>query len=235
MEVKLHGNTKYKYPFEKECKICGQSFLTYNHTQALRNKVCSDICRNKAVSISKKGKIRVPNPICLECKMEFSHAEKRRDAKRKQKYCSNKCYGLAKSRDEKSNKHMRNISKLGRSSWTEESYKSYSEKMSGKNNSAWKGGVTIFRKHGNYSGVKYIRCPKEYLQMARKDGYIMEHRLIVAQQLNRILLRQEVVHHIDHDPTNNNIKNLMLFANNKLHKMYEAGHKVSYLWSGNEI
>jgi hypothetical protein len=40
-------------------------------------------------------------------------------------------------------------------------------------NPAWKGGVTYFKTHGNYIGVKYVRCPEEYLVMARKDGYVM--------------------------------------------------------------
>ena len=56
--------------------------------------------------------------------------------------------------------------------------------------------------------------------MSRKDGYIMEHRLIMAKNLGRLLTRTEVVHHIDHNPSNNYIKNLLLFANNKLHKNY---------------
>ena len=81
----------------------------------------------------------------------------------------------------------------------------------GENNPAWKGGVTYFKKKGNYTGVKYVRCPEQFLPMARKDGYVMEHRLIVAQHLGRPLKRTEVVHHIDHDPSNNDPANLMLF------------------------
>ena len=58
--------------------------------------------------------------------------------------------------------------------------------------------------------------------MARTDGYVMEHRLVMAVSLKRPLLRTEVVHHIDHDTRNNALSNLMLFATNREHKIYEA-------------
>ena len=99
----------------------------------------------------------------------------------------------------------------------------------GENNGYWKGGITYKRPKGNYTGVKYVKCPDEYLQMARKDGYIMEHRLVMAKHLNRLLTRTEVVHHIDHNPANNNIENLMLFENNSLHKKYEAKARIEYV------
>jgi predicted nucleic acid-binding Zn ribbon protein len=94
--------------------------------------------------------------------------------------------------------------------------------MYGEENPAWKGGVTLFKKKGNYKNVRYVRCPKEYLGMARKDGYVMEHRLFMAQRIGRILDRTECVHHINHDPTNNEINNLLLFPCNRSHKIYEG-------------
>jgi hypothetical protein len=92
----------------------------------------------------------------------------------------------------------------------------------GKDNPAWKGGVTYWRKKGNYKPIKYVRCPPEFLPMARKDGYIMEHRLIVAQMIGRCLTREEVVHHRNHDPHDNSMENLELFPNNGSHKREEG-------------
>ena len=94
----------------------------------------------------------------------------------------------------------------------------------GSANPSWKGGVTYKRAKGSYSGVRYVRCPEEFLVMARKDGYVMEHRLVVAMEIGRPLTRTEVVHHIDHQPSNNSVMNLMLFHSNGEHKRYEGKH-----------
>lgn len=95
-------------------------------------------------------------------------------------------------------------------------------KLSGRNNPAWSGGVTLKRAKGNYRGVRYVHCPPEWLPMARKDGYIAEHRLVMAQSLGRCLTRTEVVHHIDHNPSNNLPTNLLLFPSNAAHKGFEG-------------
>lgn len=94
--------------------------------------------------------------------------------------------------------------------------------MSGAQNPAWKGGATYKRAHGNYRGVKYVRCPPEFLPMARGDGYVTEHRLVMAKSLGRCLSRTEVVHHRDHNPANNSQANLELFPSNRAHKLAEA-------------
>jgi hypothetical protein len=99
-------------------------------------------------------------------------------------------------------------------------------------NPAWKGGVTYKRDKGNYIGPKYVRCPAEFLAMARKDGYVMEHRLVVAMALGRCLTRAEAVHHVDHDTQNNDPSNLMLFASNRDHKLFEGAGSPSPLWRG---
>ena len=93
-------------------------------------------------------------------------------------------------------------------------------------NPAWKGGVTYKRPKGNYTGVKYVRCPPEFLTMARKDGYIMEHRLVMAKMCGFILTRMEVVNHIDHNPSNNHPSNLELYPTNGDHKRGEVGRFV---------
>jgi len=95
----------------------------------------------------------------------------------------------------------------------------------GPDNPAWKGGVTFKRSKGNYIGPKYVRCPPEFAGMARKDGYVMEHRLVVAKRLGRCLARTEVVHHGDHNTRNNADGNLELFASNGEHKKQEWAEK----------
>ena len=65
----------------------------------------------------------------------------------------------------------------------------------------------IRTKHGKY---KYyaVRCPLKLMQMADKNGYVMEARLIMALYLGRALCKNELVKHIDGDTLNNEIGNL---------------------------
>lgn len=58
-------------------------------------------------------------------------------------------------------------------------------------------------------------------------GYIMQygdrqHRNVVRDKLHRPLTSQEVIHHIDHDKTNNNIDNLYIFPDNNCHILYHG-------------
>ena len=145
---------------------------------------------------------RNPNTVCDLCKKPI-YRRRSQIARQKGRFCSRSCRNKAYPLP----------------------YSNFPVMM-GEKNPAWKGGVTLKRPKGNYKNVKYVRCPKEYLKMARKDGYVMEHRLVMAQHIGRILQRIEVVHHIDHNPANNNINNLMLFPTNQAHKLYEGG-KVS--------
>ena len=115
----------------------------------------------------------------------------------------------------------------GRAGWTDESLASYRQKMTGTKNPAWNGGATYRNRHGNYVSVKYVRCPTELAMMARTDGYVMEHRLVMARRVRRPLTRTECVHHRDHAPLNNELTNLELWPDNRSHKSAEHGIIVS--------
>jgi len=62
--------------------------------------------------------------------------------------------------------------------------------------------------------------------MARADGYVMAHRLIMARLVGRPLMRVEVVHHVNHNPQDNAPENLELWPDNRSHKLAEHGRFV---------
>jgi hypothetical protein len=59
--------------------------------------------------------------------------------------------------------------------------------------------------------------------MARSDGLVMEHRLVMAMHLDRILTPREVVHHADGNRRNNALDNLVLFPDNTAYKRANWG------------
>lgn len=158
-----------------------------------------------------------PRPICEICQQPFT--PKSRVALSRVRFCSNACRGVWRANDPTIRAHMASIAGNMKGRKRRGVY--------GPQNPAWKGGATYKRSKGNYIGPKYVRCPAAFLTMARSDGYVMEHRLLMAQRLGRCLVRQEVVHHLDHNPRNNAPENLELWPDNASHKAMEHGRLVS--------
>lgn len=71
----------------------------------------------------------------------------------------------------------------------------------------WKGGMR------RSSGYILFKIPEghKYSCMRRKDGYVLLHRLIMAQHIGRPLKPDEVVHHINGDGCDNRIENMKLY------------------------
>jgi len=67
---------------------------------------------------------------------------------------------------------------------------------------------------GGYVRVK-IFPSNFFYPMARKDGWLLEHRLIVAKRLGRCLHSWEIIHHKDHIRDHNVDSNLQLVSADK--------------------
>ena len=76
---------------------------------------------------------------------------------------------------------------------------------SGSNNNLWKGGT-----HLTSEGYRMVTCKGH--PNADKQGYILEHRLIMEKHVDRLLIVGEVVHHINGNILDNRIENLELMT-----------------------
>lgn len=84
------------------------------------------------------------------------------------------------------------------------------------------------KKDGVYitdKGYKRVFCPCH--PNKDKDGYVLEHRLVMEIHLSRILDRTEIVHHRDGNKLNNVTENLMLFSSKIEHSQFHALDKFS--------
>lgn len=79
-----------------------------------------------------------------------------------------------------------------------------------------------------------ISCPVEFSGMASKNNTIRVNRLIIAIILDRLLEREEEVHHINRIENDNRPENLILFKNHSDHKRFECGYKIKPIWNGSK-
>lgn len=194
---------------------CGSTFEPLTRYQATRNKTCSAACARALQSAQMTGRASArATPllalICPQCGKLFQR--KQHEVKGSRAFCSRSCRSRAHAAPLLANRYDATGTKR--------------PPRYGEQNPAWKGGVTYKRPKGNYIGPRYVRCPPEFAMMARADGYVMEHRLVMAQWIGRPLPRTEVVNHINHDPRDNRRENLELYPSNGDHKRGEVGRFV---------
>ena len=94
-----------------------------------------------------------------------------------------------------------------------------SQKNLGENNPDWKGGRYIEPEKG------YVMIRNSSHPRARKNGYVLEHILVMETILGRSLTEHERVHHKNHDPADNRPQNLQLYSSNADHLRDEGHHR----------
>ncbi len=102
--------------------------------------------------------------------------------------------------------------------WSEERRREKSEAMTGNKHHSWKGGRVR-------SGYKYIKIrvysDDFFYPMVQSNGYVPEHRLVIAKALGRCLHPWEIVHHINGIKDDNRSENLQLVMEGQ-HKQITA-------------
>jgi hypothetical protein len=70
------------------------------------------------------------------------------------------------------------------------------------------------------NGYEYVYMPTN--PMAKSNGCVFVHRLVMSEKIGRPLTKDEHVHHIDGNKLNNNIENLMLVTRSEHTKIEQA-------------
>lgn len=65
-------------------------------------------------------------------------------------------------------------------------------------------------RHGLYVRVQVDQTDPIAVAMGWANGFVMQHRLVMAHSLGRPLGNDETVHHLNGDPTDNRLENLQL-------------------------
>lgn len=86
----------------------------------------------------------------------------------------------------------------------------------GANNHNWKG----YTWRGGYIAINKKDHPN-----ATKDGYVMEHRIVMENHIGRYLRRNEDVHHINGVKHDNRIENLMLMTKSE-HSAFHGKERI---------
>ena len=97
----------------------------------------------------------------------------------------------------------------------------------------WKGGRTIA--WNGYALVK-ISADHPFASMRGNNGYVRQHRLVMAVAIGRALSPEEVVHHINEDRLDNRLENLVLLSGQGSHNtIHNTGKRGTHCRRGHEF
>lgn len=181
------------------CEHCNKEF-SIKASLAKNRRFCSWDCK-KAVDSKKK--------IVTEC--ENCGKELQTYKNNKQKYCSYSCAMTARNLTEQNPSYHRNISGENNPMYGKGNFGEANGMYgkTGKLNPAWNGG----RKQRK-DGYVFVYSPTH---PHASGNYVLEHRLVMEKEIGRYLEPNEVVHHIDENPSNNNPDNLRLYSSQSEH------------------
>ena len=208
----------------RTCEYCGRDYETF---PSVKPRFCSSACAGAA----KRSGEQV---ACAYCGTLFYRQPSRPDAR----YCSKSCARSAANRTDRNPSYSRDISGERNPMFGKGLAGALNGMFGRKREQAprWKGGREV-RKDGYVLIIAPDNHPyPAYVDKRTGTKYILEHRWVMEQYLGRYLDPEEVVHHIDGNPSHNDIENLQLFASQSehirvAHPNQRTGEQ-SHLWRG---
>lgn len=100
---------------------------------------------------------------------------------------------------------------------SKETKEKISESHKGLNRTNNKWNAHVKNREDGYIQVYELEHP-----YANKDGYVMEHRLVMEEVLGRYIKENEVIHHINRNRKDNRPENLMIFSSISDHMRYHG-------------
>jgi len=185
------------------CEQCGKEFTVPPVEVRRGRRFCSPSCWYD----HKRERVK---STCKICGKEFETRQYEIN-RGKGKFCSRECSSIYHSRF------------CGKDHWnygaefTEEHKRKISEAQIGKKSHNWNGG-----KRKRNSGPR-----KGYVEITVDGKYVLEHRHIAEGVLGRKLKKNEIVHHINGDKSDNRHCNLLI-CTNSYHQWFER--KMAHLY-----
>lgn len=192
------------------CRICGLSKDTTQFKLDAGQKYCGRLCKSTSQKI-----VKTPNRTelaCLICGKLFI-VPKAWIREGRRKFCGKECR----------TKHQKTLKREKAARFGKTHTQASRDKIArtrkirgsgqkGPNHSQWRGGRMI--SGAGYVSVMIDMLPLDQQVMARRmrpmESYILEHRLVMAMELRRPLLRSEVVHHKNGVKDDNRPENLAM-------------------------